>query len=69
MQRGSRAVPIIVGLIELGVAFFVAGIGSGIVYYITILIAGVLAILGLRSLYMGIFAKQEIIDQETLNKK
>lgn len=71
-QHGSRFVPITVGIIELVIGFFIAGRGSGIIYYLTALIGGGLFLLGLYSLYLGIFGKQEKVDKMTLgnyNKK
>lgn len=65
-QHGSRLVPIVVGIIELIAGVFVAGRGSGIIYYLTALAGGGLFLFGLYSLYLGIFGKQEKVDKMTL---
>lgn len=65
-QQDSRLAPIVVGIVELIAGFFIAGRGSGFIYYLTILIGGGLFLFGLYSLYIGIFAKQKQVDEMTL---
>jgi len=68
-QHGSRWVPIIWAIIYLAGAFFISGVGKGIVHIITLFIGGGLFIMGIRSLYIGLFAKQDTVDQWTLRGK
>jgi len=67
-KHGSRLVPIVTGIVEFVIGFFIVGIGRGIIYYLSLLIGGGLCLLGVKSLYIGIFAKQDKIDEMTLNK-
>jgi len=67
-QNGSRLVPIVIGVVEFAIGFFIAGIGSGIIYYFSLLIGGGLCLLGGKSIIFGIFAKQERINEMTLNR-
>ena len=68
-QHGSRWIPIIWGIVYLVGAFLISGVGKGIVHIITLFIGGGLLVMGIRSLYMGLFAKQDTVDQMTLRRK
>ena len=64
-KHGSRIVPIAFGIIEIILAIIIAGRGSGFIRYLTSFIGGGLFIFGLYSLYLGIFARQQKIDEMT----
>jgi len=68
-EHGSRFVPIVTGIVEFAIGFFIAGIGRGAAYFISLVIGGGLCLMGLRALYIGIFAKQEKIDEMTLKNR
>ena len=67
-EHGSRLVPITTGIVEIAVGYFLAGIGKGVVFYLTLIAGGGLVLLGLKALLLGVFAKQEKIDEMTLKK-
>jgi predicted exporter len=68
-EHGSRWVPTIFGIVCLAGAFFISGVGKGIIHIITLFIGGGLFIMGIGALYIGLFTKQDNIDKWTLGGK
>lgn len=66
-EQGHRFVPIVTGIITIGIAITAFWlIGSNIFTWV---IGGFLIYMGLGSLKIGLFGTQKLLDEMTLNKE